>query len=222
MIAPLQAVTLDLSVVLVGALCVTVLAGLVGAYAAGIGGDEERGGADAEDSAKLEPAAGGDGFRVSTEAKSEGPLGAWLSHREKKKALTEGHVRWHLVGSSFREPMYVTPEREGGGNVRELEHDGEKYEFPEEAAVPSEEDGVPTFVHRVGEADPINLRDGWELAVDAASLKEYLELRVTAQDPNDRGGLLPSDWDAMTVLQYGVAAIVGLFVVLSLMNGGIA
>lgn len=166
---------------------------------------------------------GYDGFEMPSYGPGEkaGAMSTYLRERKKRSALSKGYVRWHLVGSGFSSPKYVKPEREQGGNVAELEHDDETYYFPEDAMVPSEEEGVPVAVHRRGESDPVNLRDGWDLALDANTLKTYLETRVTSEKPSS-GGLGIGDWDAMRIFRYGLLLIVGLFIALETLGGGIA
>ena len=161
-----------------------------------------------------------EGFEIY-DTGSKGLLGSYLQEREKSKALKKGMVRWHLVGSSFEKARYIKPEREPGGSIPEVEHDGETYLFPPEAARPSQEEGVPVFVHREGESDPVELADDWELSVDAKQLKDYLDSRVSSTDPKGLGlGL--GDMEPMDILKYGVLGLVLLFILIQLMNGGIA
>jgi hypothetical protein len=168
----------------------------------------------------LDDIEGAEGFEIY-DTGSKGLLGSYLQEREKSKALKKGMVRWHLVGSSFEKARYIKPEREPGGSIPEVEHDGETYLFPPNAARPSQEEGVPVFVHREGESDPVELADDWELSVDAKQLKDYLDSRVSSTDPKGLGlGL--GDMEPMDILKYGVLAIVLLFILIQVMNGGIA
>jgi len=163
----------------------------------------------------------GDGFEMNTGASgdSTGIIGRHLAEKEKQKALGDGMVRWHVAGSAFSKPMYVKPEKKGGGNLPQVEHEGETYYFPDDAAVPSEEEGVPTVVHRKGESDPVNLRDGWELAVDAGTLSAYLTQMVTADKPKQSllDGLGLAGMDSMDMLRYGLLILVGGFILLQVM-----
>lgn len=169
---------------------------------------------------------GGSGFTITDKArKQDGKLksffGAYTGERKRQKALSKGYVRWHLVGSSFEKPKYVDPERKQGGTVPELEYDNETYVFPENASVPSQSEGVPVFVHREGESEPLDLRDSWGEAIDAGALREYLDTRVTSTSPEDSGGLLSGmgfSWDPMDVLRYGILALVVGFVALEVLS----
>jgi hypothetical protein len=158
----------------------------------------------------LDDVEGAEGFKMATNRNSKGGMvSAALRERKKRKALERGVVRWHLVGSAFEKPRYVKPEREEGGNIPELEHDGQTYYFPNDASVIAEDEGVPVVVHRKGKSDPVNLRSDWDMAVDAKSLTEYLTLRVTSRKPStgvlDALGL--GEYDAMTIFRYGVFAL---------------
>lgn len=158
------------------------------------------------------------GFKLSNpgrrETRLQSLIKAYGARRQKRKAVTDGTVRWHLVDSTFSEAMYVNPERKAGGNVAELDHDGSTYVFPERVMVPAEGEGIPTVVHRKGESEPIDLRSQWDLSIKANTLKEYLTLRVTSSKPDEGLGLGIGDWDSMDVLRYGVMAIVVLFLLL--------
>lgn len=184
------------------------------------------GGENSRDLEVIEGLEGGDGFQMTSYGPSDdvGLLQTYLRSRKKRKALSKGMVRWHLVDSSFSKPKYIKPEREEGGNIPEVKMNGETYCFPEDATVPSEEEGVPVVVHRAGESDPINLRDSWEDAVDAGTLSQYLTLRVTSKKP--KTGLLDGlglggGWDPMTVFRYGLLAIIGFAVLMETMGGGL-
>lgn len=181
---------------------------------------------DSKDLELIEGLEGGEGFEMASHAGASRPgiLSSYLRERKKRSALGKGVVRWHLVGASFESPKYIKPKRKEGGNVPEVEYEGETYVFPEKAAVPSEEEGVPVVVHRVGEAEPISLRDSWEDAIDAGTLAQYLTLRVTSTKPTTGllDGLgLAGGWDAMTVFRYGLLAIIGFAVLAETLGGGL-
>jgi hypothetical protein len=168
---------------------------------------------ESKDLEVIEELEGAEGFQMTSHhGSSSGLLGAALRERKKRKALGRGVVRWHVIGSAFEKPRYIKPERKEGGNVPEVELDGETYIFPEEATVPSEEEGVPTIVHRKGEAEPLELRDPWDDSVDARTLAEYLTLRVTSRKPSSGllDGLGLGDMDSMDMFRYGILGIVGL------------
>lgn len=174
---------------------------------------------------ELEELDRGSGFRMAASADSaEGKLSslakAYGGNREKARALKKGYIRWHVVGSNFSEPRYVNPEQEGSG-IPELEYNGQTYLFPPDATVPAQEEGVPVMIHRKGEAEPINLEDSWNEAIDAGSLKQYLTERVTSEAPEETGGgMLGSlaDMDSMAILRYGIIAMVVVFVALEVLG----
>jgi len=213
----LDAAGLDPMLLAVG---VTAL-GVVCGYAAGYWFGMKRG-TDMLEIEELDGVENGAGFKAYEGAESSGVLSAWLARRKKQSVLEDGKVRWHLVDSSLSEPMYVEPEAQGGGSQPELKYEGMTYVFPHGASVPSQEEGVPTFVHRKGESDPIDLRDDWDLALDAKALSDYLTMRVTSDAPEGGGLGFLSDMDTMDMLRYGILGLVVLFVAFQMMGGGIA
>lgn len=156
----------------------------------------------------------GTGFtkKPATTSGSRIPGSTWWKRRNRKrkekKALSAGYVRWYLITDSISTPRYIKPEREEGGSVPEFEYNDETYLFPENAMVPDEEDGVWTVMHREGQAEPINLREGNGDALDANALSEYLTMRVTSQDPS--GLSLPGLGNLSTqqIMQYGLLVII--------------
>lgn len=135
----------------------------------------------------------------------------WLKKREKLRG--KGYVQWYLVDDQFSTPKYVKPERKGGG-LLELKHDGERYLFPENAMVPSE-NGLWTVIHRKGEADPLNLRDPARLSIPTDELEEYLNLRVSSTPP--------SWWDSLGLDMSDLVkiAIVGIIVFAAIQQTGL-
>lgn len=178
---------------------------------------------DAKDLEVIDDLEGAEGFEMTSyrDGRKKGAISTLLRERKKQNALDKGVIRWHVIGSAFEKPKYIKPERKEGGNIPEVEHDGDTYYFPNEASVPAEEEGVPVVVHRKGESDPLNLRDDWDLAVDAGTLTQYLNLRVSSQKPAT--GLLDGmglgDYDSMTIFRYGILGIVGLAIVWELIGG---
>lgn len=122
--------------------------------------------------------------------------------RKQEKLASKGYVRWHRIGDSFARPEYVKPDRKGGG-IPEKEVDGETYLFPKSAMVPAD-NGMWTIIHREGEADPINLRDPVQTAIDADRLKEYLDLRVSSSSPSWLDSI--GSYDIIKVVIAGVIA----------------
>lgn len=127
----------------------------------------------------------------------------WLKKRRKLKG--EGYVMWYLVDDTVSRPMFVQPERKGGG-IPEYEHDDETYLFPRSAMVPSE-GGMWTIMHRKGEAQPINIDDPGSPSVSSDALKEYLTMRVSASSPGLLDGLGLDSGDLLKIM---VALIIGI------------
>lgn len=150
-----------------------------------------------------------------------GTLGAiWRTyrhHRKRKKLRSKGYIQWYLVDDSLKGPMFVKPKYNGGG-IRELKHGGCRYLFPDKARVPSEREGFWTFIHRRGEADPINLPEYSSFAIGGDELEQYLSLRVSTSPPSFFDRL---DLDAQTVLKWGMVSLVLLAIVWGVMQGGV-
>lgn len=137
----------------------------------------------------------------------------WLRKRE--KLIGDGYVQWYLIGDAINHPKYVKPERKGGG-IPELEVNGETYLFPPDAKMPSE-DGMWTFIHREGEADPINIREPAQVSIKADELKEYLDLRVSSSAPGLLDGL---GLDSGDLIKIAIAGIIGYAMFQQFMGGG--
>lgn len=137
----------------------------------------------------------------------------WLKKRE--KLIGDGYVQWYLIGDAINRPKFVKPKRKGGG-VPELDHNGQTYLFPEDAKVPSA-DGMWTFMHRKGEADPINIRDPVRLSIPADELKEYLDLRVSSSAPGLLDGLGLDSGDLIKIV---IAGVIGYAVFTQMTGGG--
>lgn len=142
---------------------------------------------------------------------------ATKKRREKRKKLARaGYVEWHLVDGAMSGPKFVRPTADGGG-IPDLEYDGGRYIFPEEAAVPSTRSGMRVYVHKAGQFDPINLRDPDDHAVAPDQVQEYLETAIQTESP---GGLL-SDYSPGELLFYGLMGVVVLSVAYAAMTGGV-
>lgn len=142
---------------------------------------------------------------------------AWQYKRKRRKLTSEGYVQWYLIDDTFPTPKYIKPKRKSGG-IPEYEYDGETYLFPKSALIPSDEQGMWTAVHRRGEADPINPRDADDLAIDADSLKEYLEMRVSSSPPS----LLDKfDMDMQDIVKLAVVGIIAYAFFQNIVGGGL-
>lgn len=143
--------------------------------------------------------------------------------RKKQKMLDKGYVQWFLIDDSFPRPKFVKPKKDESG-IPKVEQGDDTYLFPPHARLPSEEQGMWTYVHRQGEADPIDLRDPNDLAIPADVLSEYLTMAVTSKPPGLLGGLGGfglGDMDSMDMLRYTVVGMVLLFIVMEFTGGGI-
>jgi len=144
----------------------------------------------------------------------------WRMHKQikkRRKMASEGYVQWYLIDDTYPVPKFVKPERKGAG-VPEYEHGGNRYLFPKDAMVASEQQGVWTIMHKRGEADPLNLRDPTKNAIQADTLEEYIQMRVSTSPPSwlDQFGLGAED-----IIKYGLAGFILIVIGQSVIGGGI-
>lgn len=140
----------------------------------------------------------------------------WREHRKRRKLVKRGYVQWYLVGGTWPVAKFVKPEYDGEGQ-RVLEHDGEEYLFPPEARLPSEQQGMWTYLHEKGDAVPINLSEPGRPAVEADALKEYLDMGVSATPPS---WFDQFDLDVQTILRAMVMLIIGYAIAQQFLGGG--
>lgn len=111
----------------------------------------------------------------------------WLHVRKQARMAKRGYLKWYRVGSRLEKPVWVKPEHKGTGEY-EYYHKGDDqtYVFPEEALVTDGLTSAYVAIHKVGEAEPIDLRDpGWP-TMDADRLQEVIDLEIARNPP---GGL---------------------------------
>lgn len=149
-----------------------------------------------------------------------GTLGELWSIRKRrnkrKKMAKKGYVEWYLVNSTFPRARFIKPKLRGGG-VPDYKHDGNRYVFPRNAAVPNEQSGMWTFIHREGEIDPINVRDSVEHAIAPDQLQEYLDTSLASSAP---GFWSKFDFDVMTLLWYAIIGLVIVAIGDAVLSGG--
>lgn len=146
-----------------------------------------------------------------------GPLAAWRHERKRRKLAGKGYVQWYLIGSSWPRPRFVKPEDKGGGEF-EIEHDGETYLFPKEAMLPTQDAGLWTVVHQMGDAEPINLTEPDEFSISAKQLQNYVTSRVTVEPP---GWLSSLSGDPATLIKYAIFGFIGFVLLQGALEGGI-
>lgn len=116
-----------------------------------------------------------------------GLLGQFWQYRKamkkRRNLARKGYIRWFLIDETYPEPKFVKPEARGG-DFPEIRQDGTPYFFPREAAVADERTGMYTYVHKKGDADPINLQDPAKPAVPSGRLKEWLQMELHKDPPS--------------------------------------
>jgi hypothetical protein len=137
-------------------------------------------------------------------------LSLWRAYkhgRRQRKLARRGYIRWvRIKNGVWTDPAYVRPEAWVGSPFPIYRHDGGKYYFPRSAGVVDEATGMRTFVHRHGEAEPINLDESEGEVLDAEDLKQAEEMEVATAPPSiwDR---LDLDLNPRTLLAAGIAGI---------------
>lgn len=142
-------------------------------------------------------------------------LSAYRHHVRQKKLARRGYVRWIRVENGvWTSPAYVKPESWVGSPVPIYRHNGGKFYFPREAGVVDEQTGIRTYVHRSGEAEPINLDESEAEVLDSKDLRQAEEMEVSTAPPSvwDR---LDLDLNPQTLLAAGI----GLTMILAVLGG---
>lgn len=112
---------------------------------------------------------------------------AWRHLSVQERMAKRGYVKWYRVGARFRRPQWIKPEKKDSG-YREYYHKGDDvtYVFPEEAMVNDGRTSAYVAIHKVGEAEPINLRNpGWA-PLDGSALQRLFDIALSR---NPSGGL---------------------------------
>lgn len=138
---------------------------------------------------------------------------AWKHHIKKRKLAAKGYVRWIRVENGvWSEPKYVKPQRTDSNKYPIVREDGSKYLFPAEAAAVDERSGMRTWIHRDGEAEPINIHESEGEVLSAEDVLRLEQTEVSTSPPSlwDRMDL---DLDPQTILVIGIAATLVLSVV---------
>lgn len=145
-------------------------------------------------------------------------LKTWRYLRKRKRMAKNGYVKWIYLDGTVPSETYVKPSFEGRG-VPEYEKDGKTYLFPPEAAVPDSKTGMWVFAHHREGADPINLREPGENALPPDTLKEYLDMGVSASAPSllDKLGFAS---DPKKLIYYAILAIMAYGVIGGVLQNG--
>jgi hypothetical protein len=143
----------------------------------------------------------------------------WRHYRKRRKLLGRGYVQWILIEDGWPTPKFVQPVAEGGG-IPTVEHDGTKYLFPPSAAIPDEQTGLRTIVHKKGEADPVNLEVPNELAIRADVMSEYLTNDLVSEAPKDRFWEIGMDLTGEQLMWLMIILVVGGSIAYQWLGGG--
>lgn len=139
----------------------------------------------------------------------------WWHLRKEAKMAKNGYIKWYRVGSRLHAPTWVKPERKGAGEM-EYYHKGddETYLFPEESLVTDGTTSAYVAIHKLGEAEPIDIRNpGWA-TMDADRLQTLVDMVISRDPPGGLGRLPLSE----TQLKYGAFAIlfIAIYVVMQM------
>lgn len=139
----------------------------------------------------------------------------WWHLRKEAKMAKSGYIKWYRVGSRLHSPTWVMPERKGAGEM-EYYHKGddETYLFPEESLVTDGVTSAYVAIHKIGEAEPIDIRNpGWA-TMDADRLQTLVDM-VISRDPPGGFSNLPL---SSAQLKYGGMALlfVGIYAVMQM------
>lgn len=144
----------------------------------------------------------------------------WLHVRKQAKMAKKGYIKWYRVGSRLHKPKWVKPEHKGAGEYEYYDKgDEQTYVFPEEALVTDAVTSAYTAVHKVGEAEPIDLRDpGWP-TMDADRLQTVIDMEI-ARDPPGAMSRLPLNATTLKWLGFAALAVLVFFGQQMFLGGG--
>jgi len=136
-----------------------------------------------------------------------------------KKAAKKGYVKWYRLGANLQRPTWVQPEQTGEGMLR-YDVDGQPYYFNKDAMTTDARTGAWVAMHRVGEADPINLDDPAYPGIEVDLLEKLINLLAESKPPgifdNVLGGMDPT-----TMMYVGIAVLFVVYAAFRYMNGGL-
>lgn len=140
-----------------------------------------------------------------------GLMAAWRHRRKEKRLARKGYLKWYKIGSNRRRPVWVKPTHDGQGVPQYYDkEDDVTYLFPTGALVTDSRTGAWVAEHRIGEAEPINLREPAYPPLDADRLEEVINLEAESDAPSffDRFGLDTTTmmWGLIGVAFIGFAA----------------
>lgn len=135
-------------------------------------------------------------------------LRMWLHNALEARMAKRGYIKWYRVGARMHRPKWVKPEKKGAGQYEYYDSSTDTtYVFPEEALVTDGSTSAYVAIHRVGEAEPLDLRDpGWA-TLDGDVLQMFIDM-VVSREPPGRLNKLPISrqqalWIGMAVLAFG-------------------
>lgn len=130
---------------------------------------------DPGDLVELEP--------INVSSSLTGLVRTWRRRAKEQRLAEKGYVKWLRLDSRLEPAKWVKPDYRGTGAGEYHGEDGVTYLFEKDAMVPDSQTGAWVALHRVGEADPINLRDAAFPALPADRVEEILNLLAEAEKP---------------------------------------
>lgn len=130
-------------------------------------------------------------------------------HLQRGKRLgKKGYVKWYRLDSTLRRPTWVKPETDGSG-VPKVTVDGQPYYFPKDAMVADSLTGAWVAVHRVGDGDPINLREPAYPALETDLVERTINLEAENEPPGFLDGLFGGmDQTTLMYLVIGIMFVI--------------
>lgn len=115
---------------------------------------------------------------------------SWLHIRKQARMAKRGYFKWYRVGSRLHAPKWVKPEHKGAGEYEyKSKKDDQTYVFPEEALVTDGQTSAYVAIHKIGESEPVDLRDpGWA-SMDADRLQQLIDMEIAREPPGGLSGL---------------------------------
>jgi hypothetical protein len=135
----------------------------------------------------------------------------WLHVRKQARLAKRGYIKWYRVGSRLHKPKWIKPEHKGAGEYEYTSRkDDQTYVFPEEALVTDGVTSAFVAIHKIGEAEPIDLRDpGWA-TLDADRLQTVIDLEIAREPPGSLSSL-PLSSQQLKWVGFGLLFVVVYF-----------
>lgn len=119
---------------------------------------------------------------VNVRSSFVGLVQAWRRRAKERRLAEKGYIKWFRLDSQLQAPKWVKPTRRGSG-VGELHTSEGPYFFSRDAMVTDARTGAWVAMHKVNDADPVNLQDTAYPGIPVDRVEELLNMIAEAEKP---------------------------------------